>query len=109
MVELQGPGPAKAQIDDVCGIGIWAHAVDVSAGRPNNAVSNVGHPAPACAQHADRNDFGTMGCACNSSTVACDGSYDACNMCSVPRRWVGIAPVAVVQGILITSVAVLGY
>ena len=81
---------ADGHIDDLGGVGVVRHAVNVSAGSPDDGVGNVGGAATASAQHAHGLHTGEVGGTNHAHAVIAAGADNAGNAGAVPGGGVGV-------------------
>ena len=108
---------ADGHVDDLGGVGVVRHAVNVSAGCPDNRVGNVGGAATTAAQHAHGLHAGEVGDADDAHAVVTAGTDNARHVGAVPGGGVGVRlvlaevvgrVVAFIHGVGVAAVAVAG-
>src|SRR5690606_31977452 len=92
-------------VDDLGRVGIGRDAADRAAGRPDDAVDDVGGVAAALAEHADRHDLRAVRHARHAGVVVGDRRDGAGDMAAMPAGVAGrVAAAALVGGIPVTLV-----
>src|SRR5699024_2590816 len=110
---------AEAEVDDLGGVVVVGHAVDMAAGSPDDGIGDIRSGAAAMTEYAHRLDLGAVGDAGDAEVVVGYRGNVARHVRAVPGAvgrgktapagHAGIDPVTGVVGVRVAAVAVAGH